>query len=254
MATLGGNVVVRNGDLLDYCWRESIRSLLPVCDVVSVSDGESTDGTQEQLREWQKSEPKIVLNVYPWPDPKGHPEWFADWLDYNRQHVKADWQIQLDADEILHENSYAEIRSFIERPQQSAIVTRYNFWRDHRHTIPEGQCCGKRVVRIAPQNLFLASDGYDPRGEGAAALARPTSIEVMHYGFVRNPDKFFEKERLLQGYYFNTYDSRLEAAQKAGGNWMTHEGVTGWENSLDNFTGSHPAVIHEWLKERGYTP
>jgi len=31
-------------------------------------------------------------------------------------------------------------------------------------------------------------------------------------------------------------------------------GVTGWENELEPFTGTHPAVIHSWLKERGHTP
>jgi glycosyltransferase involved in cell wall biosynthesis len=250
--TLGGNVVIRNGNELDFCWRESIASLLPVCDVVSVSDGESTDGTQEEIRQWMAREPKLVLNVYPWPDPVGDSDWFVKWINYNREHVAADWQFQLDGDEVLHEKSYQEIRNFIETPNRTGVVTRYNFWKDHRHTIPDGHCLGKRVVRLAPQRLWLASDGEHPKGAEAASLGAPTGIEIYHYGFIRHRDRFFKKERLLQGYFFNSYDARLEAAEKSQGNWMENPGVTGWEGSLDGFEGTHPASALSWLKERGY--
>ena len=250
--TLGGNVVIRNGNSLDFCWRECIQSLLPVCDVVSVSDGESTDGTQEEIREWMKSEPKIVLNVWPWPDPKGDWDWFVNWINYNREHIPCDWQFQLDADEVLHEKSYDEIRRFIETPGQTGIVTRFNFWKDHRHLIPEGHCLGKRVVRLAPQRLWLASDGEHAKGAEAASLGKATGIEIYHYGFIRKREQFFAKERLLQRYFADNYDPRLEAAEKHEGNWMEKEGVTGWESQLDRYEGEHPAVAREWLKERGY--
>jgi len=251
MTTLGGNVVVRNGNSLDFCWREAIRSLLPVCDVVSVSDGESDDGTQEEIREWMKAEPKIVLNVYPWPNPKGDPDWFVKWLNYNREHTRADWQFQLDADEVLHEKSYEQIREFIQTPGQTGVVTRHNFWLDHRHTIAEGICLGKRVIRLAPQKLWLASDGYHPKGEEAASLGRMTGIEIFHYGFIRKPEAFFKKERLLQNYFFDSYDPRLEAQEK-NPNWMAEPSVGDYCGHLDDYSGSHPAVAQDWLRERGY--
>jgi len=250
--TLGGNICIRNGNELDFCWKQAIESLLPVCDVVSVSDGESTDGTQEEIREWMKREPKIVLNVYRWPDPVGNPDWWVQWINYNRVHCKADWMIQLDADEILHEKSYDSIREFIKGGRRSAIVTRWNFWRDHRHLIPAGQCCGKHVIRIAPKNVWMPSDGFHPNGNEAACMSTTTDIEIFHYGFIRKPAQFFAKERLIQSYFFNSYDPRLEQAEKSEGNWMQNPGVTGWENDVVDFNNPHPAVIQDWLKERGY--
>lgn len=248
-------MIIRNGNELDYCWRECIRSLLPVCDVVSVCDGESTDGTQEELREWLTREPKLSLCVYPWPNPKGEPDWFVRWINYAREHVNADWHFQLDADEVLSERSYPEVRDFINTSNRTAVCTRYNFWRDHRHLIPEGHCLGKRVIRLAPKNLWLASDGYHPMGEQAACLSQSSGIEIMHYGFIRRPKEFFKKERLLQGYFFNSYDPRLvEAEASKVQNWMEHPGVSGWENNLDDYAGPHPQVAHEWLTERGYAP
>lgn len=253
--TLGGSVVVRNGISLDYCWREAIVSLLPVCDVVSVCDGESTDGTQEEIREWMRREPKLSLCVYSWPNPKGDPDFFVNWINYAREHVRADYQFQLDADEVVSELSYPYIEWLKQRPAEkrfSIRMNRLNFWRDHRHLIPNGECCGHEVIRIAPQNMWLASDGQHPKGTEAPQIAQFLGIDIFHYGFLRKRDAFFTKERLLQSYFFDNWDPRLERAEKEPGNWMQMEGVTGWENRLLDYAGPHPAVARVWLKERGF--
>lgn len=254
--SLGGFTMLRNANQLDYCWQACVESLLGVCDTVALSVSPGDDDTERQAREWADREPKLSINMYPWPEPKGNPDWFCDWIQYARMHTPTDWIFQLDADEVLHENSYEEIRRFIADPNQerTGIVTRFNFWSDHKHLIPEGFCCGKRVVRLAPQKLWLASDGYDPRGERAASLAVSTGIQIGHYGFIREPEKFMAKERLLQGYYFNSFDPRLEEAAKAGKDWATQPGVTGWEQMIEPFTGTHPAAVQDWLKQKGYNP
>lgn len=253
--TLGGNVVIRNGNELDFCWREAVASLLPVCDVVSVCDGQSTDGTQEEVRDWMTREPKLSLCVYEWKNPKGYPDFFVDWINYGREHVKADYQFQLDADEVLSELSYPYIQLIKQRSMEkpfSIAMNRLNFWRDTHSLIPKGQCCSAEVIRIAPTNMWMASDGYHPKGEEVAKIGEFVGIDIFHYGFLRKREAFFKKERLLQGYFFDTYDERLAKAETAPGNWMAMEGVTGWENQLKEYTGPHPLVARGWLRERGY--
>ena len=255
--TLGGIVCIRNGDELDYCWREAVRSLLPVCHTVTVCDGESSDGTQEAIREWMKTEPKIVLCVYPWPEPKGDSDFWVKWLQYARIHTPTDYCIQLDGDEVMHENSIPLVKQFLtiaaEKGPMSAWCHRYNFWRNPSHLIPHGVCLAHEVVRILPQNIFLPSDGQHPEGAAATNMAVHSLIEIYHYGFLRKRDAFFRKAKALQGMFFNDYDPRLDAADKAGGDWMEHPGVTGWENDLLKFSGSHPEVIKTWLQERRYS-
>lgn len=248
--TLSGNVVIRNGNELDFCWRECIQSLLPVCDIVTVCDGESTDGTQEEIRKWMESEPKIKLCVYAWPNPVGDPDFFVKWINYCREHVKADWQIQLDADEILHENSYGALRAFIETAgDRTGICRRHNFWVDSRHIIPYGFCCGHEVVRVAHQHHWLPSDGYHPMGNTAIALAIPCDVQIFHYGFIRKRDAFYKKERILQKAFFNTYDARLEKCEKKKQNFMK---AIPFSEPLIKFNGTHPQVAIKWLQERGY--
>lgn len=255
--TLGGIVCVRNANRLDYCWRESIQSLLPVCDMVSVSVAESDDGTEEQVREWASREPKIVVNIYPWQNPVGVPTFWVDWLQYARQHTPTDFVIQLDADEVLASDSHQAVKTFVGVALQknlriSARCLRYNFWKDAWHLIPEGVCLAHEVIRIMPQNIFLPSDGADPRGSEATDMAVNTPIEIFHYGFLRKRESFFQKAKDLQKFFFNDYDKRLEEADKAGGNWMTHEGVVPWKDQLVDFKGSHPLVAQQWLKDRNW--
>lgn len=245
--SLSGLVCIRQGIELDYCWRESIQSLLPICSQVIVCDGESTDGTQELIRDWMKDEPKIALCVYPWPDPVGVPTFWVDWLQYGRQHCQGDFVIQLDADEVLSENSYDELDAFT---GGSLWCKRYNFWRDDKNLIPHGVCCSHRVVRVIPKGMFLPSDGEDARGHGVVAMARDSGVEIFHYGFIRKPEAFFKKARALQGYFFNTYDQRLADAEATPETWMETIKNVEWINSLVPFTGKHPVIMKQWLKER----
>ena len=250
--TLGGNVCIRNGDELDYCWRESVASLLPVCDEVVVCDGESTDGTQEAIREWMIKEPKIKLCVYPWPDPKGDINFWVTWLNFARVHIRCDWEIQLDADEVLSDKSYPEVLVHKEGGRHSVFFKRHNFWQDHKHTIPHGVCLSHRVVRMAPQDVWLPSDGPHPMGAEAVSMGVESDIEIFHYGFLRRRAAYFAKSKELHRMFFDTYDQRLADAEKSGGNWMREIGGIEWTGNLVDFHGEHPKVIRKWLNERHY--
>lgn len=254
-SSIGGAVCIRNGIELDFCWKQCVESLLPVCDQVVICDGESTDGTQEEIREWLKKEPKLKLCIYPWPNPKGDINFWVNWLNFAREHLRTDWHFQLDADEILHENSYDEVRRFArEGKRRTARMTRYNFWGSLTELIPNGHCLGKFVTRLAPVDVWLPSDGPHPDGAPAIRMAEDTSIRIYHYGFLRDREAFFRKERKLQEYFFNSHDARLEAMKAYEGNWMKTPNVMEWQSKLDRYEGSHPKVIHEWLKARGYHP
>lgn len=262
MITIGGNVCVRNGLELDYCFKDAIESLLPVCDTVTVCDGCSNDGTLEFLRDWSARDSRIRLCVYPWPNPKGDPSFWVEWLNYCRIHIREDYQIQLDADEILSESSYPVIRHFRDTgvPHGTAFwCRRYNFWGDTHHLIPHGVCCSHRVVRVAPQPIWMASDGPDPRGNALVAIAvePPEPIEIFHYGFLRKREAFFEKARRLQHYFFHPepvqrYDARLDDVEHKPGNWMMDIKGIDWLKDLIPFDGKHPERMKPWLKERGW--
>lgn len=251
MKTLAGIICVRNGDRLDYCWREAALSLLAVCDELVLCDCDSDDGTREAMDEWKSRERRINICNFAWTDPRGDNMWYPTWVNYARQHCKCDQVIALDADEILHEDSHREVWQATEGGHV-LICNRLNFWRDARSLIPRGECCGCEVIRIAPANLWIPSDYPDPRAEEAMKRAIPSNVKIHHLGFLRKREAFFNKAREVQRIWANDYDPRLEAADKAGGNWMEHDGVVPWKDQLTPFTGTHPEIAKTWLKERGY--
>jgi len=258
LMSLGGNVCIRDGNRLDYPWRESIESLLPVCDLVVVCDASSTDGTLEEIRAWCEREPKLRLCCYPWTDPKGDIEFWVNWLNFCREHVPCTHHIQLDADEVLDERSYPAVREYArDAPGHTVRCKRLNFWRDHRHLIPHGVCLGHEVIRLAPQRMWLPSDGAHPKGIEAVMMAVNSRITVFHYGFLRNPDAYFAKSKLLHSYFFGSYDKRLVDAESDtanGGSWMEAIRDVEWINRLVPYDGPHPAVAHQWLRQHGFEP
>lgn len=250
--TLAGLLTIRNGNALDYNWRECGLSLLEVCDELVINDISSDDGTSGEIIEWAIRESRITLVKSEWTDPKGTIDWWPEMLNRTRQHAKSEMVIHLDADEVLHEKDYPRIRSASEG-RQTLFCHRYNFWRDPQHLIPEGVCCGTKVLRIAPANMPIPSDyPYGP-AEATMLQAVDSDIGIYHYGFLRKRDAFFKKARAVQRIWAGGYDPRLEAAEKFDGNWMTDPNVVPWNKDLTHFDGSHPAVIHKWLEERGYT-
>lgn len=252
MNNLGGAVCVRNCESLDYNWIEAVCSLLGVCDKVVICDCSSEDTTRTIAESWEKSSGgQIKLVDYLWTDPRGDVGWYVNWLNYARSQLDTEWSIYLDADEVLHEDSTHEVLQAV-KDKKTLICQRYNFWRDPWHLIPDGKCCSRDVIRIGPTKFFMPSDYPDERCQEAMDAAVKSTVKIMHYGFLRKREAFFKKARAVQRIWADDYDKRLEKAETYEGNWAEMPGITGWESELEEFKGTHPEIIKDWLKERGY--
>ncbi len=253
MSTLAGIVCIRNGETLDYSWKEAGQSLLEVCDELVICDSDSTDGTRQLMDEWAAREHRITLANFPWTNPIATNEWWVDFLNYGRSHAKSENVFLLDADEILHEDSYDIVRKGADHGT-AYFARRFNFWRDSQHLIPEGVCCGTKVLRGGPRDYWFPSDYPDPHGrdEPIMKMAVESNVKIMHYGFLRKREAFFKKAREVQRIWAGSYDPRLASAEAYEGVWSTMPGVTGWEDKLVEFKGTHPELAKAWLRERGY--
>lgn len=252
---ISGYTVVRNGILLDYCFEECIRSLLDVCDEVVVCDSESTDDTLFKLHSMAEVYGKLRIINYPWPSPVNDRDWIIKWMNHARRFLTHPMQLYLDADEVLCPWSHPLILRAAEK-QHSLWFHRLNFWKDPQHIAPHGTVCGEQVVRFGPSNLWMTADEPHPEGEpeirkragwppNADATAR-----IFHYGFLRRPEAFFRKSRVVQGGLVGTYDSRLERSEREGLDWVKECPFT---KPLLDYAGDHPEVARRWLTERGYT-
>lgn len=249
---IGGTLIVRNGNRLDYCWKEAALSLVPVCDEVIICDSESDDDTLDDALAIASKHSNVRVITFKWENPRNDLQWWLRWVNFARERLSTDYHLQLEADEVLHESSYPELRHLMESSfSMAGIVNRYNFWLDHRHLAPHGHFCSHLPIRLCPTAVFSPMDGITghPRETEAGKIAVPTpKIELFHYNALRNFRAFGEKSKIVQEAFFGSCDPRINE-ESVTPNWMEK---CQFPVPLLPFTGSHPAVAHAWLRSHGF--
>lgn len=258
---ISGYVCVRNGIELDYCWRQAVQSLLPVCDEVLICDGESTDGTYEEachLALGARSKVRVIR--YPWVQPWADVAWMVRWMNFARERLLHPWQLYLDADEVLDPGAVPGIMQLLDQ-RRAGSFQRLNYWNDPHHLAPRDRVCAPEVARFGPSNVYMPMDdsGYSqqfhdptfrPNVSDLAQGPMPLGLVIHHYGFLRKSDAFVAKTKIVQGAFFGTVDERIADTAAAEGDWRRRDYFDG--APLVPYTGGHPDVILPWLRDRGY--
>ena len=80
----------------------------------------------------------------------------------------------------------------------------------------------------------------------ARIISHKDGIELFHYGFCREREKFFRKAKLMERSYFGRTNPKWDTMDIGD-----DEGFAGMqEGQVMPYTGSHPSFIQGWLKER----
>lgn len=243
---ISGITFIHNGVEFDYCFEASIRSMLGVCDEVVVVEAESTDNTRKVIESIQ--DPKIRIVSAPWlPSPlnqEADVDWTRDLGEMARAAAKHPYIVYVQGDEVLHEMDYSKILECA-NTGLPYFVNRYNFWMDTSHLIPHGRCCGHWICRLGPRSTKVAwgSESLDPRG------ARPSSVGVYHYGFLREPVSFRKKAEIMLPTFCGSMDQRVYDVEKNGIKAFRQF----WPKEEDlPFIGTQPKAAREWLKKGGF--
>lgn len=246
---ISGYVCARNAVLLDYSLMEAVRSLIPVCDEVVVSDGESEDSTVDLVKSIGDSRVRVI--TYPWPSPNRDIHFLTDWLNWTRERLSYEYQITVDADEILAPSAYPVVKMLSEKGW-CGLFKRYNFWKDAKHLAPPNRVCGDYVARCGPSNLFACSDEPIPRKSPnlRTTAEHHDGLTIFHTGFIRRPMAFIAKSEAVQNMFFGSCDPRLLKFKESGEDWRNGEYFDNLP--LETFHGEWPELALPWLKERGY--
>lgn len=272
MHGLSGILPVRNAISLDYSYNEAILSMIPVCDEIVICDSDSDDGTRAELDAWAKREEKIRVINYPWPRfptpeeverddltrPKSDPRMLVAWINFAREQCSFNTIAQLDADEVFCPRGYPEMRRAVD-DRTPRWFRRINLWGNPDMGIfeaPHGTVCGERVVRVSRQAIELCSD--EPRPEGEPECRRTAisdhgdTLKIFHLGFLRRPEAFLRKSRVVQAAIHNCYDPRLREAEKTGGSWVKLSPFPADRPLLGYPARDWPRYVKTWLQDRGY--
>jgi glycosyltransferase involved in cell wall biosynthesis len=250
-----GFTVVRNALSLDFCLELCVKSLLPVCDTVTVCDSDSTDGTSEFLAQWAERESKLRVINRPWSNPCGHLGWLLDWMQWAQARLPQEgFHLYLDADEVLDPAGYNVLRQA--PPGQCYWFYRANYWRDIRHMAPHGTVCSHRVARFGPHYLPMHSDEIHdgvqfpkPEPEMRVKAVRHPALKIHHLGFLRHREAMLSKVESNLRYFFGSgQDERLIRAIKEPDRHWTEFCPFKWP--LLDAPWEPPEIALEWLEER----
>src|SRR5947207_9411300 len=106
--TLGGTLMIHNGDKLDYCWREAVECLKALCDQVVICEVGSDDNTDSAVRPFADYKTKVInLSREEWDSQHGK-EKLNYFTNKAIEQLDTDWNLNLQGVEIIHEKSFSK--------------------------------------------------------------------------------------------------------------------------------------------------
>lgn len=249
---VSGFTIVRNAIKYDYPIVEAILSILPIVDEFIVSVGNSDDQTLNLIKSIPSEKIKIIESV---------------WNDELREGGKvlaietnkamdaisndSDWAFYIQADEVIHEKFHPVILDGLKKnlhyKEIDGLLFQYlHFYGSYKY-IGNSRKWYRNEIRIVRNNKKIRSykDAQGFRMENQKLKVKLLDAYVYHYGWVKNPYHQQEKQKSFHKMWHDD-------------DWMKKNVSVADEfdytmiDSLENFSGTHPAVLHERLKKMNW--
>lgn len=249
---VAGFTIIRNGEKFDYPFIESIQSVLPLCDEMIVSVGNSDDNTLEMVKKIDSPKIRIIQTVWDEKLREG-----GRVLAVETDKAKAalpqdtDWAIYIQGDEVLHEKDYPAIRKAMHdnldnKRVEGLLFDHLNFYGSFDFVADSRKWTYKqiRVIRNDPA-IKSFRDAISFMKNGKRLKVKKIDATVYHYGWVRKPDAMQDK---LEAFNKMWHDDQ----------WMEQnfDKVDEFDysqiDSLSRFTGTHPKVMQERIRRMNW--
>ncbi len=248
-----GFTFVRNAVTYDYPVLESLNSLLPLCDEVVVAVGRSDDATLDLIRGLES--PKIRIIETEWDDTlREGGRVLAVETDKALAAVPADadWAIYLQADEVLHEADYPAIRAGMTRwqaaPEVDGLLLAYRHFYASYDYLGDAKRWYRREIRIVRPGIGVYSyrDAQGFRKTSNQKLRVKLLVAtVHHYGWVKAPAAMQRKQETFNKLWHSDEWVAEHVAPAAEFDYSQID-------SLQRFTGTHPAVMAARIRAQNW--
>jgi hypothetical protein len=238
---------IKNGQILGYPFLQSIKSILSIVDEFIINVGESEDDTLKQIKSIDDSRIRIIKS-----------KWNDNMTDrgyvYGQQKMIAqfnctgDWIFYIEGDEIYHENDLDKIKDSMKTnlndSNVEALVLDFKHFYGNANSIlnspgwyrSEARILKNSIRSYAPDGLFWLV--INSNKVGRYPKAKKIGATCFHYGWLRTEVQMNLKSAKVQNYW--------------GGKPVEIDYSKIDQSIIEEFTGSHPKIIQDWLpKELG---
>ncbi len=261
MNTLGGSLIICDGLQYDYPFIEAIWSLLGVCDQVSVLCFSDDD----ERRIWHSigTHRNLILNRLPrgdWDVPYRGRFRLSYFTNLAKSKLTTDWHLNLQGDEIIHEDCYRTIREAMEYPLAEAfLMRRVNLWQDPYHVLKvpvERRPVADYVVRLAKMGYDSVDDAENIQAPFRKEFE--DKIRIYHMGFVRSRNvhnaKIINMQEIIFGIPHDTRcDDDARENKNALGYAVFRPETRFSPEDLVPITEPLPMLIRKWAEARAYS-
>ena len=250
---ISGFTFVRNAIKYDYPIVEAILSILPICDEVVVSVGNSDDDTLGLIQRIDSPKIKIIETI--WDDNlRAGGQVLAIETDKALAAISSDtdWAFYIQGDEVIHEQYLPIIKQAMQIHLQNSeiegLLFKYlHFYGSYRY-IGDSARWYRREIRIIRNGLNIKSykDAQGFRTQTNQKLkVKLIDAFVYHYGWVRTPNRLKEKLKDFQQFWYN--DAEMVAI-RAEAEAFDYAQV----DSLELFEGTAPSVMTERIERMSW--
>jgi len=214
---VAGFTFVRNAIKYDYPVVASIQSVLPLCDEMVVSVGNSDDNTLELIQSIGSPKIRIIQTI--WDDSLkegGRVLAVETNKAFDAVGADADWAFYIQADEVVHEKGYDNIRAAMQQYKDDkrveGLLFNYVHFYGSYDYVGDSRTWYKNEIRVIRNNKQIRSynDAQGFRREGQKLLVKPVQAEIYHYGWVKDPALQAQKQNNSHHLYYGNNEQALQ--------------------------------------------
>lgn len=246
---ISGFTIIRNAVANDYPILEAIRSILPMVDEMVVLVGDSSDETLKLIESIDDAKIKIHHSIWDTANSKGGSILAVETnkaLHY--VNPSSDWLFYIQGDEVIHEQYQANIlkacEAYKDDQRVEGLVFKYLHFYGTYDYVGDSRTWYAHEVRIIRNKKSIQAyrDAQGFRKGNEKLHVKPVDAYVYHYGWVKSPESMQQKRKNVAGFW--QADSGIEKEP----DFFDFNQF----DSLEKFTGTHPAVMQERIRNKNF--
>lgn len=262
---VSGFTIIRNALKYDFPVVESIKSILPLCDEVIVSVGNSEDNTLGLIKSIQSPKIKIIESVWDDTVRKGGLLLAKETNKaFDAVSPDSDWVIYIQADEVIHENDIPTIKASMQQwkadKKVEGLLFEYKHFYGSYSYLEDSRLWYRREIRIIRNDKHIRSfrdaqgfriyDSLTPTDEellkgGRKLNVKNSGADMYHYGWVKNPVIQQNKRSTFYKLWHekDTVEKNLTESSEYDYSVVC---------ALKKFEGTHPAVMLDRINKQDW--